>query len=196
LRQESPDSMKHESGYLEGQMLIAMPGMADERFQRTLIYLCAHSAEGAMGLVVNKAMNNISFPELLEQLGIDGSKLDRKIQVYFGGPVEQSRGFVLHTPDYSQDASLPVDDRFVLTASVDVLRAIAEGTGPRQCLMALGYAGWAPGQLETEIQANGWLHVPADEKLIFDTDDDDKWIAAVSKLGIDLSLLSGEAGHA
>ncbi len=188
--------MGPDSGYLEGQMLIAMPGMEDPRFQRTLIYMCAHSDQGAMGLVVNKVMNNITFPDLLEQLGIQGSGLERDIQVFFGGPVEQSRGFVLHTSDYVQDASLVVNDVYSLTASVDVLKAIADGKGPDKCLMALGYAGWAPGQLESEMQSNGWLHVPADEDLVFGPDCEAKWSAAVAKLGIDLSLLSGEAGHA
>jgi len=188
--------MDSESDYLEGQMLIAMPGMEDPRFQRTLIYMCAHSDQGAMGLVVNKVMNNITFLDLLEQLGIQGSGLEQDIQVFFGGPVEQSRGFVLHTADYAQDASLVVNDQYSLTASVDVLKAIADGNGPDKCLMALGYSGWAPGQLESEMQSNGWLHVPADEELVFGLNYGGKWPAAVAKLGIDLSLLSGQAGHA
>ena len=188
--------MDFESNYLEGQMLIAMPGMDDARFQRTLIYMCAHSDQGAMGLVVNKAMNNISFPDLMEQLGIQGKGIERDIQVFFGGPVEQSRGFVLHSSDYAQDASLVVNEEYSLTASVDVLQAIADGKGPSKCLMALGYAGWAPGQLESELRSNGWLHVPADNELVFGSDYQGKWPAAVAKLGIDLTLLSGEAGHA
>ncbi len=188
--------MGPDNGYLEGQMLIAMPGMEDPRFQRTLIYMCAHSGQGAMGLVVNKVMSNVTFPDLLEQLGIRGSGPERDVRVFFGGPVEQSRGFVLHTSDYMQDASLVINEDYSLTASIDVLKAIADGTGPDKCLMALGYAGWAPGQLEAEIQANGWLHVPADTDLVFGPDHDAKWPAAVAKLGIDLSLLSGEAGHA
>ena len=173
-----------------------MPHMEDPRFRRTLIYMCAHSDQGAMGLVVNKVMNNITFPDLLDQLGIDGSSIEREIQVFFGGPVEQSRGFVLHSSDYVQEASLVVNDHYSLTASIDVLKALADGNGPENCLMALGYSGWAPGQLESEMQANGWLHVLADEDLVFGTDYEAKWPAAVAKLGIDLSLLSGEAGHA
>ena len=158
--------------------------------------MCAHSDQGAMGLVVNKVINDTTFSELLEQLGIQGAGPERDVQVSFGGPVEQSRGFVLHSTDYTQKASLVVNDNYSLTASIDVLEAIAAGTGPAKCLMALGYTGWAPGQLEAELQANGWLHVPADEDLVFGHDLHDKWPAAVAKLGIDLSLLSGEAGHA
>ena len=137
--------MESESDYLEGQMLIAMPGMEDPRFQRTLIYMCAHSDQGAMGLVVNKVMNNITFPDLLEQLGIHGSGLEQDIQVFFGGPVEQSRGFVLHTADYAQDASLVVNDEYSLTASVDVLKAIADGSGPDKMPDGAGLLRLGPG---------------------------------------------------
>lgn len=182
--------------YLEGQMLIAMPGMEDPRFKRALIYICAHSRHGAMGLVVNKAMTNITFPDLLEQLGVEGDAPPTDIEVFFGGPVEQSRGFVLHTADYAQESSLVVNDEYTLSASLDVLKAIADGRGPKKCLMALGYSGWAPGQLETELQANGWLHVPADQDLVFGIDCESKWIDAVTKLGVDISLLSAESGHA
>lgn len=193
-----------EEGFLEGKMLIAMPSMGDERFSRTLIYLCVHNPEGAMGIVVNKPAPNITLPELLDQLSIpvpeESPALHKKIlacPVLVGGPVEAARGFVLHTHDYfSEDSTLPVDDDVGLTASVDILRAIAHGHGPERALLALGYAGWAPGQLEAEIQANGWLHCDPDPELLFSTNLDAKYNSALAKLGINLSLLSGEAGHA
>jgi putative transcriptional regulator len=183
-------------GALKGQLLIAMPGMSDPRFDRTVIYLCAHSSDGAMGLIVNRLADHISFPDLLETLNIDSRGPDRHVRVHFGGPVETSRGFVLHTADYLRDATVPVDERMGLTASVDVLQAMADGNGPQRALLALGYAGWGPGQLDHEIQQNVWLHAPPDDDIIFDGNLDNKWQRAVGKLGIDLSLLSGTAGHA
>lgn len=188
--------MSDEANYLEGQLLIAMPGMADPRFERAVIYMCAHSAAGAMGLVINRLVEHISFAELLTQLGIDPSTGGNEIRVHFGGPVEMSRGLVLHSADYSQDVTMIVDEHMALTASMDVLRAIASGEGPSHSLLALGYAGWAPGQLETEIQANGWLHGPADLDFVFDGDLDGKWQGAVAKIGFEVGRLSGEAGHA
>jgi putative transcriptional regulator len=194
-----PDNGKTEGGeggYLTGQLLIAMPTMLDPRFERTVIYICAHSADGAMGLVVNKLVGSLTFPDLLEQLGIDGPEAREDIRVHFGGPVETGRGFVLHSAEYLQESSLRVDDAMALTATVDILRDMANGAGPRQALLALGYAGWGPGQLDMEIQKNGWLHAPADERLVFDAGLEDKWERAIRKLGFDASMLSGEAGHA
>ncbi len=185
-----------QSGYLEGQLLIAMPQMSDPRFERTVIYLCAHSAAGAMGLVINRALEHITFPDLLNQLGIDVPTIEDQIVVQFGGPVESGRGFVLHTADYVQESSLVVNDDIALTATVDVLKAMATGSGPRHSLLALGYAGWAPGQLDAEIQANGWLHAVPDNQLVFGADLIDKWPKAMAKAGVDVSLLSTEAGHA
>lgn len=182
--------------YLTGRFLIAMPGMQDDRFQQTLIYICAHGPEGAMGLVVNKPLDSISFPDLLEQLDIPIPPAGEGIDVLFGGPVEAGRGFVLHSPDYMHDATMVVDDGIALTATVDVLRAIADGSGPRQRLLALGYAGWDSGQLDDEIKANGWLSVDADPKLLFDTDISKKWERAMAKIGIDPLMLSDKAGHA
>ncbi len=182
--------------YLTGQLLIAMPGMRDSRFARTVIYLCAHNRDGAMGLVVNRLVGAITFPDLLNQLGIETGTITEEIRVHFGGPVESGRGFVLHTGEYSQEGTLRVDDHIGLTATIDILRDMAVGSGPRRRLLALGYAGWGPGQLDSEIQANGWLHVAADEKLVFDSDLDSKWERAIAKLGVDLSMLSGDAGHA
>ncbi|NIJ41756.1 putative transcriptional regulator [Parvibaculum indicum] len=190
-----------EDGYMEGKMLIAMPSMEDERFERTLIYMCVHNPEGAMGIVVNKPSPDVTFPELLTQLSIDvpPRSMTQPITcpVLVGGPVEVGRGFVLHTQDYfSDESTLPVDADVGLTASVDILRAMAAGGGPSRALLALGYAGWAPGQLDQEIQANGWLHCEADPDLIFGLDLDAKYTSALGKLGVDISLLSGAAGHA
>jgi putative transcriptional regulator len=181
-----------------------MPGMSDPRFDRSVIFMCAHSGNGAMGIIVNKRAPMISFSELLERLDImpqeSRIKLPDDVQsmlVQFGGPVEPGRGFVLHTSDYfSADTSLPIDERVALTATLDILRAIAGGQGPRRSLLALGYAGWAPGQLEDEIQRNGWLSCAADEDLLFGNDLDGKYVSALHKIGVDPAMLSSEAGHA
>jgi putative transcriptional regulator len=193
-----------QRGYLDGQMLIAMPSMRDERFARTLIYICAHSSEGAMGIVVNQPASNIKFPDLLVQLDvISNTDLIQlppsagSVQVLNGGPVEPGRGFVLHSSDFFiENSTLPIDDGICLTATLDVLKAIAKGDGPGNALLALGYAGWAPGQLETEIQDNGWLHCGADPDLIFGPDIGNKYDRALRKLGINVGMLSSEAGHA
>ena len=182
--------------YFSGQLLIAMPGMQDERFYKTVIYLCAHTDDGAMGLVLNQVIKGLSFPGLLEQLGIDGAVSDRSVPIHFGGPVESGRGFVLHSNEYQQDATLEVDGDISLTATVDILKAIARGRGPKHSLLALGYAGWGPGQLDDEIRANGWLQAPADIDLIFDDDQVDKWERSIAKIGIDPGMLSDEVGHA
>src|SRR6266704_4696690 len=191
-------------GYLDGQMLIAMPSMRDERFARTLIYVCAHSSEGAMGIVVNQPAANINFPDLLVQLEVipaaDLIQLPRRagtVKVLKGGPVETGRGFVLHSADFFiENSTLPIDDGICLTATLDILKAIARGRGPASALLALGYAGWAPGQLETEIQGNGWLHCAPDPELIFGPDIDGKYGKALRKIGIDPGMLSSESGHA
>jgi putative transcriptional regulator len=182
-------------GTLTGQLLVAMPHMADPRFARSVVYLCAHSGEGAMGLVVNRLIDSLTFESLLEQLGVEASA-PADMQVHFGGPVESSRGFVLHTTDYFQDSTLLIDDEIALTATVDVLKAIAAGEGPKRRVLALGYAGWAEGQLDAEIQANGWLLVPADLDLVFGNENETKWARSLAKIGVDLTLLSSEAGHA
>ena len=192
----------HDDSYLDGQLLVAMPIMTDKRFARSVIYMCAHSAEGAMGLIINQRAPHINFRELLDQLSIDGGNGEDKsdlaeIDVHVGGPVETGRGFVLHSADYYvADSTLPIDDGVSLTATIDILKAIAGGKGPGRAILALGYAGWRPGQLESEIQANGWLHCPADLDLLFDRDLDQKYERAMSKIGIDPSHLVSEAGHA
>jgi len=196
------NSSKH--GYLDGQLLIAMPVMGDPRFERSVIYLCAHSAEGAMGIMVNRPAGSIDFPELLVQLKIitkpEQIKLSEHaetLQVLQGGPVDTGRGFVLHSSDfYIENATLLIDDKICLTATIDILKAIAKGAGPKHAVLALGYAGWRPGQLEAEIQDNGWLHCDADPDLVFGDDVEDKYSRALRKIGIDPGMLSNEAGHA
>ncbi len=190
-------SEKAISGYLERQLLIAMPSMADPRFARTVIYMCSHNAEGAMGLVINKPYPGLTFPNLLTQLGIE-STAENDIIVRLGGPVETGRGFVLHSTDYMRQGSVKIDETIGigLTATLDVLRAIATGTGPQHSLFALGYAGWGAGQLDSEIQENAWLAVPADFELLFDSELDGLWDRAVRKIGIDVAKLSSMAGHA
>ena len=181
---------------LAGMMLLAMPSMADDRFARTVIYLCNHTPAGAMGLIVNQHAESVRFPTIIEQLGIETSiSLDDKL-VHIGGPVESSRGFVLHSPDYVRDSTKVIDEHFALTATIDILRAMAMGKGPRRSVFALGYAGWAPGQLDAEIQQNGWLIAKADAELVFGADNDTKWDRALRSLGIDPALLSSFAGHA
>lgn len=190
--------------YLDGQCLIAMPNMSDSRFSRSVIYVCAHSEDGAMGIIVNKPAADTRFPDLLVQLDvIPSDELIRlpsqaeRMQVLRGGPVETKRGFVLHTSDFFlESATLPIDDGICLTATLDILRAIAVGSGPENAILALGYAGWAAGQLESEIQANGWLHCAADPELLFDAGVDTKYQRALGKIGIDQAYLSREAGHA
>jgi putative transcriptional regulator len=191
-------------GYLDGQLLVAMPVMGDPRFERSVIYLCAHSSEGAMGIMVNRLAGSIDFPELLVQLKIINKaeqitlpKNAGTTKVLQGGPVDTGRGFVLHSADFFiKDATLRMADGICLTATVDILKAIAKGSGPQHAILALGYAGWAPGQLENEIQGNGWLHCDADPDLVFGDDVDDKYIRALRKIGIDPGMLSNEAGHA
>lgn len=199
----SPSSSSNGS-YLDGQLIVAMPGMADDRFARAVIYMCAHSQEGAMGIIVNQPAPNIRFPELLVQLDVipeeETIRLPARAEhmsVLRGGPVESGRGFVLHSADFFiENSTLPIDSGISLTATLDILKAIAQGQGPQAAVLALGYAGWAPGQLEIEIQANGWLHCPADPSLIFDTPSEAKYDRALRTLGIDPAMLSTAAGHA
>lgn len=182
---------------LAGQLLVAMPQMLDQRFARSVIYLCAHSGEsGAMGIVINKLLGSLTMGELLNHLEIAPAGTAETRPVHFGGPVETGRGFVLHTADYHEEATLHVADNIAVTATLEILRAIGKGEGPRQSLFALGYAGWGPGQLDAEIQANGWLCVDADDAILFDLDHDDKWRRALAKLKIDPTTLSSDAGHA
>ena len=197
---DEPESTAAEPAgaeFLDGRILIAMPGMQDPRFHRSLVYLCAHSADGAMGLIVNKRADDLKLKDLFGKLGIPiGSGIARK-PVHYGGPVEMGRGFVLHSSDYhSDDATLQVDDATSMTATLDILHAMATDRGPDHAIIALGYAGWAPGQLEAELQANGWLACPADEGLLFGTDEDSKWDKALAKIGVHPAMLSSTGGRA
>lgn len=183
--------------FLEGKLLIALPGMVDERFAQTVIYMCAHSAKGAMGIVINKPIPGLSFAEVLKQLEIETKPSFSEFPILYGGPVETGRGFVLHSGDYDgSDSTLAVSEGISLTATLDILRAIAAGAGPKYALFALGYAGWAPGQIETEFQRNGWLHCEADHSLVFGVDPEAKWLSALRRLGIGPSGLVSETGRA
>ena len=182
--------------YFEGQMLLAMPAMTDPRFERAVIYMCAHNDEGAMGLVINKTLDSIDFRELLGQLDIPAADSARDVTVHFGGPVENQRGFVLHSGEYRHSETLMVTDQVGLTATLDILRALAQGESPERSILALGYAGWGAGQLDAEIHDNAWLSVPYDENLMFEVSDDDKWERAFNSIGVDLSVLSGTSGRA
>ena len=179
--------------WLTGQALIAMPSLAGSTFARSVIYMCAHTADGAMGIVLNQPLASPSFEGLLKTLGVAPLPPARRIRLHSGGPVDNGRGFVLHTTDWTGDGSLRVDERLALTANLDVLKAIAEGGGPQQGLLALGYAGWGPGQLDREMQENAWLSVPLaaeDIGLVFDADHDSKWQRALARLGVNPVLLS------
>jgi putative transcriptional regulator len=183
---------------LTAKLLIAMPGMGDPRFAGGVVFLCSHSRDGAMGLIVNKRMDEVTFAELLEQLEIERPGAVPDVPVCYGGPVELRRGFVLHSSDYAPrgEEGLEIDGRFSMTATLDILEDIANGRGPRHALLALGYAGWGPGQLEDEIAANGWLTAEAAPDLVFGSHMDGKWEAALRSLGINPLMLSSEAGHA
>ena len=192
-----------DSRFLEGQLRVAMPGMTDQRFAKSVIYLCAHSEEGAMGIILNQASQVQNFPDLLVQLQIIAEQerislpaRAENLPVLFGGPVQTDRGFILHTPDFHLDQStMTIDESVSLTATVDILRAIAAGDGPDLAIMALGYAGWDAGQLEDEMQQNGWLHCPFNQSLVFDRDIHTKYDRALRSIGVDLAQLSTYAGH-
>jgi putative transcriptional regulator len=193
-----------DSPYLDGQLLIAMPSMTDRRFQRSVIFLCAHSSDGAMGLIINQRAKNIDFADLLGQLDLlpdsQGEDTDERLErmiVHVGGPVDSGRGFVLHSSDYVvKDSTLNIGRDMCLTATMDILRAIAAGKGPKQAILALGYAGWAAGQLEGEIQSNGWLNSPSDPEIVFDLDLGQKYEQALLKIGVNPLHLVADSGHA
>lgn len=184
------------SGYIPGQCLVAMPGMGDLRFNHAVIYLCTHSAEGAMGLIINHIVEQISFSDLLGQLNVEPTEHCKNIAVHFGGPVESSRGFVLHSTDYVQDATMLINKNVGLTATVDILRDIAQNKGPKHSLLALGYAGWNSGQLEEELKKNTWLTVDAGEDVLFEKNNNLKWEKALAKIGVDPAKLSDITGTA
>lgn len=182
---------------LSGKLLVAMPGMGDPRFTQAVVMICAHSREGAMGLIVNKQVPELMLDDLLEQLDIEAGVGSKGRTVHFGGPVEGGRGFVLHSSDYGgRETTMQIDDSFGMTATKDILVEIARGDGPHEALTALGYAGWGPGQLESELQQNAWLMVDADKAIVFATANAEKWSRALKKLGIDPLMLSAEGGRA
>jgi putative transcriptional regulator len=193
-----------DRGYLDGQFLVAMPGMADERFARSVVYMCAHTSEGSMGIVLNQRAPQVKLPELLVQLGVvpDGEAIllpvkARRINVLRGGPVETGRGFVLHSADYFVEAAtMPVDEGLCLTTTIDILKAIARGEGPDRAVLALGYAGWSAGQIENEVRENAWLSCPADADIIFDDGIETKYERVMRSIGVDPAMLSAEAGRA
>lgn len=188
---------KKDEPYLTGKMLLAMPNMLDPRFFRSVIYMCAHSAEGAMGIIVNQPLQGVDFKELMEQLELPVTRQPVGDHVHFGGPIETGRGFVLHSADYMREESLPVSEGLALTGTTDILKDIADGKGPKKHIFVLGYAGWGPGQLETEIQENTWLNMDVDSEIIFSPGDTGiKWKKALHRLGINPAMLSGEVGHA
>jgi putative transcriptional regulator len=195
-KRRDPRKIEGES-FLEGKLLIAMPGMSDPRFERSVVFMCAHSNEGAMGIIVNKPVTGLSFRELLRKLELQVTEVTPDFPVLYGGPVETGRGFVLHSGDYDgNDSTLPVSEDISLTATLDILRAMGEGRGPQNAIFALGYAGWSPGQIEDEIRSNGWIHCDCDSGILFGAKIDAKWSMALGRLGIDVSGLSSHAGHA
>lgn len=190
---------KAESGesFLEGKLLIAMPGMPDPRFEKSVILMCAHSAKGAMGLIINKPIEGLSFRELMGKFNIQVSEGTKDTPILFGGPVHVGRGFVVHSSDYgTQESTIAITSEICLTATTDILEAISHGHGPSKSMLALGYAGWGTGQIEGEILANGWIHCDADPRLLFDVEHEAKWETAIGKLGARVSGLSAEAGRA
>lgn len=192
---ETPDD-KAQAGWLTGQLLVAMPSMTDPRFEKTVILICSHGPDGAMGIVLNRLFGDLSFRNLLAQLNVPVGPATPEMPIYYGGPVDPVRGFVIHAADYRRAGTTAVSSGLALTATVEILQDLAQGNGPAQALLALGYAGWSPGQLESEIQANGWLTAPAPEALVFDPDVENKWSQALALIGVSPSLLVGDIGHA
>jgi putative transcriptional regulator len=190
-------AQKANDGFLLGKLLIALPGMPDPRFEKSVIFMCAHSNQGAMGIIVNKPFEGLSFRDLVERLDVRVTADTADQPILFGGPVGTGQGFVLHTSEFGDgNETMPVTSEISLTATIEILRAIAEGRGPEKSLFALGYAGWGPGQIESELSSNGWIHCDAKKAILFDVGYDEKWRAALGTLGADVSGLSAEAGRA
>ncbi|SNZ05559.1 YqgE/AlgH family protein [Cohaesibacter gelatinilyticus] len=190
---------------LEGQFLVAMPSVKGPHFERSVVYICSHDKQGAMGLIINQVSDQITFPDLLKQIDILGESAGaislpspaRRMKVLDGGPVDQGRGFVLHSGDYIlKDSTLQVANDVCLTATIEILRALAEGTGPSSALLTLGYAGWSAGQLEEELQSNSWLTCEPDPTMLFECAPEDLYDRSLDLMGVDLSMLSSEVGHA
>lgn len=189
-------SAPQESGWLTGQLLLAMPSLRDARFTQSVIFICAHNTEGAMGLILNRLLRKPRFEDLMQQLGVEPHPPQRTLPISLGGPVDEHRGFVLHSTDWMGNGSLNIDGTHVLSANLEILQAIAEGSGPAHARLLLGYAGWGSGQLENEIQQNSWLTAPADDEILYDTAYQTKWQRAFANLKIDPGRLSGDAGRA
>jgi putative transcriptional regulator len=193
---EEPQSKQELSGYLTGQFLLAMPHMQDPRFEKAVIFICGHDPNGAMGLVVNKYLGDLTLKGLLEYLNLSKDSIKRDLPIYFGGPNDTGRGFVLHSDDFNHPGTVFLGNHISLTATVDVLQAIAEGNGPKNCLLAMGYVGWGPGQLDAELHSNRWLQVEGDPDILFYSPIEKKWEEAIAKLGVTPSVLSEEFGQA
>lgn len=184
------------SGYLTGQFLLAMPHMPDPRFEKVVIYICGHDNNGAMGLVVNKYLGDLTLKGLVDYLNLPHGSIKRDLPIYFGGPVDTGRGFVLHSDDFVHPGTVPLTHHISLTATVDVLQSIAEGGGPKDCLLAMGYIGWGPGQLDSELHSNRWIQVEADPEILFHMPIGKRWEAAIAKLGVTPEVFSEETGQA
>lgn len=193
---EDTETKQDLSGYLTGQFLLAMPHLQDPRFEKAVIYICGHDTNGAMGLVVNKYLGDLTLRGLLDYLNLPPETMKRDLPIHFGGPVDSGRGFVLHSDDFSHPGTVPLGNHISLTATVDVLQSIAEGTGPKNCLLAMGYVGWSAGQLDAELHSNRWLQVEADPEILFHTPLEKKWESAMRKLGITPESLSEDFGQA
>ncbi|MBI1275983.1 YqgE/AlgH family protein [bacterium] len=187
---------KKTGRYLEGQLLIATPQLTGSCFEKSVIYICAHNDEGAMGIIINQPMEALKSKDVFSQLNIHLSKQANEVKVYFGGPVESARGFVLHSADYTLNDTLMLGDDMALTCTIEILKDIAAGRGPKDAMLALGYAGWGAGQLESELETNSWLVSPVTHELVFLTTDDEKWQTAAALGGVDIFKLSGDVGHA
>ena len=190
-----PELLKGDSPF-KNCLLVATPGLQEGFFSKSVVYICAHSPAGAMGIVINQPLPDIAFGDLLEQLNLPESTLRVEPVVHFGGPVEAGRGFVLHSRDFIRADTMHITDDICITGTVDILRAMAAGQGPHKSIFALGYAGWGPGQLEAEVESNSWLTIPADEDLLFGGDLPGKWSKALGRMGVDPAMLSAHAGHA
>lgn len=193
---EETNSKQELSGYLTGQFLLAMPHMQDPRFEKVVIYICGHDTNGAMGLVVNKHLGDLTLRGLLEYLNLPKESINRDLPIYFGGPTDTGRGFVLHSDDFTHPGTVSLGNHISLTATVDVLQSIAEGGGPKDCLLAMGYVGWGPGQLDSELHSNRWLQVEADSETLFHAPIEKRWEMAIAKLGATPETLSDELGQA
>ena len=197
LKREQASDKSAEKGYLTGKLLVATPFLFDSRFFHSVIYICGHDANGAIGLVINRLLPSISFEELLRQIDVlEFPQSIPDVSIYYGGPIEMGRGFVLHTNDYQSNSTVPIDDSISITATLDIIKAIAQGNGPDKSLLALGYTGWISGQLEQEIMDNSWLSIDPSTSLIFDMPIDEKWRGSMASIGVDPAILSMESGHA